>query len=97
MNSNRVAIPARSHQNRRTWPDGYFYLSRRGHRRVAVFQSAGLLDDISSRKTHGQMAAKMLDIPHSTVRAAGYLTAASVFATPVREMTYRSASGGGGS
>ena len=49
MNSNRVAIPTLVRIKIGALGRMGIYLSRQGHRRVAVFQSEGLLDGISSQ------------------------------------------------
>src|SRR5262245_51281218 len=80
MNYNRVAIPTLVRIKTGALGRMGTYLSRHGHRRVAVFQSAGALDDISSRLRCGLESASIDPIVWVDVaanefeRAISYLT-----------------------
>ena len=87
MNSNRVAIPTLVRINTGALGRMGIYLSRQGHRHVAVFQSAGLLDDISSRMRFGMLSASIEPIVWGNVAANEFEHAISYFPDLPRAVT----------
>jgi hypothetical protein len=59
MDHNRIAIPTLVRIEPASLARLGIYLSRFGHRRIAVFQSAGLLDEIASHVREGLLSASI--------------------------------------
>src|SRR5262245_61134727 len=87
MNSDRVAIPTLVRIKTGALGRMGIYLSRLGHRRVAVFQSAGLLDDISSRMRLGLLSASIEPVAWVNVAANEFGRAISYFTDLPRSVT----------
>jgi glycerol-1-phosphate dehydrogenase [NAD(P)+] len=95
MNSNRVAIPTLVRIKAGALGRMGIYLSRQGHRRVAVFQSAGLLDDICSQMRVGMLSASIEPIVWMNVAASEFEQAISYFTDLPRSVTAIIGLGGG--
>jgi glycerol-1-phosphate dehydrogenase [NAD(P)+] len=95
MNSNRVAIPTLVRIKTGALGRMGIYLSRQGHRHVAVFQSEGLLDDISSRMRLGMQSASIEPIVWVPVAANEFEQAISYFTDLPRSVTAIIGLGGG--
>src|SRR5262245_43954656 len=95
MNSNRVAIPTIVRIKTGALGRMGIYLSRQGHRRVAVFQSDGLLDDITSRMRLGLQSASIEPIIWVNVAANEFERAISCFTDLPRSVTAIIGLGGG--
>src|SRR5262249_17891264 len=79
MNSNRVAIPTLVRIKTGALGRMGIYLSRQGHRRVAVFQSAGLLDDICGQIRFGLLSESIEPIVWVNIAANEFERAISHF------------------
>ena len=95
MNSNRVAIPTLVRIKTGALGRMGIYLSRQQHRRVAVFQSAGLLDHISGRMRFGMLSASIEPIVWVDVSANDFERAISYFKELPRSVTAVIGLGGG--
>src|SRR5262249_54164667 len=95
MNSNRVAIPTLVRIKTGALGRMGIYLSRQGHRRVAVFQSEGLLGDISIRMRLGMQSASIEPIVWVPVAANEFERAISYFTDLPRSVTAIIGLGGG--
>lgn len=95
MNYNRVAIPTLVRIKSGALGRMGAYLSRHGHRRVAVFQSAGALDDISSRMRVGLESASINPIVWVDVAANEFARAVSYFTDLPSSVTAIVGLGGG--
>jgi len=95
MESNRVAIPTLVRIKTGALGRMGIYLSRQGHRRVAVFQSEGLLDDITSRMRSGLLSASIEPIVWANVATNEFERAISYFTDLPRSVTAIVGLGGG--
>src|SRR5262245_33553001 len=95
MNSNRAAIPTLVRSKTGALGRMGIYLSRQGHRRIAVFQSAGILDDIASRLRAGLLSASIEAIVWADVANSEFERAISQFTDLPRSVTAIIGLGGG--
>src|SRR5215831_4185577 len=95
MNTNRIAIPTLVRIKPAALTRLGIYLSRFGHHRVAVFQSAGLLDDIVSRMREGLRSASIEPVAWIEVEANDFEQAVSHFTNLPRSVTAIIGFGGG--
>src|SRR5262245_43359078 len=95
MTYNRVAIPTLVRIKAGALGRMGTYLSRQGHRRVAVFQSDGLVDGISSRMRFGLLSASIEPIAWVNVAANDFEQAIAYFTDLPRSVTAIVGLGGG--
>src|SRR5262245_57398773 len=95
MNYNRVAIPTLVRIKAGALGRMGVYLSRQGHRRVAIFQSTGALDEISSLMRSGLVAASIEPVAWVHVAANEFEPAISYFRDLPRSVTAIIGLGGG--
>jgi glycerol-1-phosphate dehydrogenase [NAD(P)+] len=95
MSYNRVAIPSLVRIKTGALGRMGVYLSRQGHRSVAVFQSAGLVDEIPSRMRFGLLSASIEPIVWVDVTGNEFERASEYFTDLPRSVTAIVGLGGG--
>jgi glycerol-1-phosphate dehydrogenase [NAD(P)+] len=95
MGPNRIAIPTLVRIKSAALTRMGIYLSRFGHQRIAVFQSAGLPEEIASRVRHGLLSASIDPVAWINVEANDFEEAVAHFTNLPRSVRAIVGFGGG--